>query len=122
MFPRVNASTGKSRSSAEHLVRNAQNLTQAALKMLKAAEVASVKVSNSTPLERCYKVCFSKNLVVNVDYSRAKVPGMEQQSIFYPCFCLVDIVQVAPAVYIKKEHAGRGANKQTFLHYTCALP
>ncbi|XP_053240005.1 uncharacterized protein LOC128411592 [Podarcis raffonei] len=40
---RVNASTGKSRSSAEHLVRNAQNLIQVALQMLKAAEVACVK-------------------------------------------------------------------------------
>ncbi|XP_028580747.2 uncharacterized protein LOC114594788 [Podarcis muralis] len=40
---RVNASTGKSRSSAEHLVSNAQNLIQVALQMLKAAEVACVK-------------------------------------------------------------------------------
>ncbi|KAF7252715.1 Vinculin, partial [Varanus komodoensis] len=43
ILSRVNASTGRSRSSAEHLVSNAQNLIQATLQMLKAAEAACVK-------------------------------------------------------------------------------
>ncbi|KAJ7341211.1 hypothetical protein JRQ81_005057 [Phrynocephalus forsythii] len=43
IISRVNASTGKSRSSAEHLVSNAQNLVQVALLMLKTAEAACVK-------------------------------------------------------------------------------
>ncbi|KAJ6666973.1 hypothetical protein lerEdw1_018975 [Lerista edwardsae] len=49
IISRVNASTGRSRSSAEHLVSNAQSLTQAALQMLKAAEVASVKGLHQPP-------------------------------------------------------------------------
>uniref|UniRef100_A0ABM5FHV9 Catenin alpha-1 n=1 Tax=Pogona vitticeps TaxID=103695 RepID=A0ABM5FHV9_9SAUR len=43
IISRVNASTGTSRSSAEHLVSNAQNLVQVTLQMLKAAEAACVK-------------------------------------------------------------------------------
>ncbi|XP_008118299.2 uncharacterized protein LOC103280580 isoform X2 [Anolis carolinensis] len=46
---RVNASTGRSRSSAEHLVSNAQNLIHVALQMLKMAEVACVKCSQQAP-------------------------------------------------------------------------
>ncbi|XP_077192404.1 uncharacterized protein LOC143836764 isoform X2 [Paroedura picta] len=42
IISRVNASTGKSRLSAEHLVSNAQNLIQAAFQILKAAEAACV--------------------------------------------------------------------------------
>ncbi|XP_053169442.1 uncharacterized protein LOC128352893 [Hemicordylus capensis] len=49
IISRVNASTGRSRSSAEHLVSNAQNLTQAAFYMLKAAEAACVKGLRQTP-------------------------------------------------------------------------
>ncbi|XP_042302688.1 uncharacterized protein LOC121919816 isoform X2 [Sceloporus undulatus] len=49
IISRVNASTGRSRSSAEHLVSNAQNLIHVALQMLKMAEAACVKGLKQPP-------------------------------------------------------------------------
>ncbi|XP_033001361.1 uncharacterized protein LOC117044661 [Lacerta agilis] len=59
---RVNASTGKSRSSAEHLVSNAQNLIQVALQMLKAAEAACVKHYSFLASLFC-RVCANRPLI-----------------------------------------------------------